>query len=156
MSATPPVRIRPTDDPPSACPLVGRWRIARSVRDHRRGENATFAGWATIGADPAASGQLLWHEEGELVSGAHRGAAHRTMRIVPAGDAWEVRFADGRPFHSLDLAGGACTVVHLCSPDRYDGAFILRTADDLTVRWRVHGPAKDLEIVSDYRRAPDG
>jgi hypothetical protein len=71
---------------------------------------------------------------------------------VPAPGGWRVAFADGRPFHPLDLDGGP--VEHRCGEDRYAGSYRLRDADTLDVRWRVTGPAKDLEIETTYRRAP--
>jgi hypothetical protein len=132
--------------------LRGRWSIERQVRDMRLGHDAVFTGEADIAPAPGAPDELDWREEGELISAAHRGPARRAMRIVPHGAAWEVLFEDGRPFHPLDLSDGGCDVVHLCGADRYDGAFRLETPDRLSVRWRVRGPAKDLEIISDYRR----
>jgi hypothetical protein len=126
------------------------------VRDLRLGHDAAFTGTADIHPADGAPGELSWREEGELVSAAHRGPARRAMRIAPAGASWEVLFDDGRPFHPLDLSGGGCDVVHLCGADRYEGAFRMDGPDHLTVRWRVRGPAKDLEIVSDYRRQAPG
>lgn len=141
-----------TDPFPGACPLAGRWTIERRVRDLRLGHDAAFTGTAEIAPDAGAPGELCWREEGELVSAAHRGPARRVMRITPSGAAWEVLFEDGRPFHPLDLSGGGCDVVHLCGADRYDGAFRIEDPDRVSVRWRVRGPAKDLEITSEYRR----
>lgn len=117
----------------------------------RLGHDAVFTGTADIAPLPGAPDELAWCEEGELVSASHRGPARRAMRVVPAGAAWEVLFEDGRPFHPLDLAQGRCDVVHLCGADRYDGSFHMPAPGRLVVRWRVRGPAKDLEIVSDYR-----
>ena len=129
--------------------LAGAWRIERAVRDMRDGRDAAFTGLAHI----AARGDgLTWIEEGRLVTAGHAGPARRTMRIVPDGTGWEVLFEDGRPFHPLDLSGGDCTVVHLCGRDRYDGTYRFAGADTLFVRWRVTGPAKDLDIRSEYRR----
>jgi hypothetical protein len=82
--------------------------------------------------------------------GAHEGPARRTLAIVPAAGGWAVEFPDGRPFHPLDLDGRP--VEHLCGADRYTGAYRLRDDDTLEVRWRVTGPAKDLEIESTYLR----
>jgi hypothetical protein len=63
-----------------------------------------------------------------------------------------VAFADGRPFHTLDLTAGGCAVEHRCGGDRYDGAYRLTGPDTLEVDWRVTGPRKDLEIRTTYRR----
>jgi uncharacterized protein DUF6314 len=84
--------------------------------------------------------------------GDHEGPAARRLSIAPAGDGWLVSFDDGRPFHALDLAGGACAVEHVCGDDRYAGEYRLIDAGTLAVRWRVTGPGKDLEITTTYRR----
>jgi len=94
---------------------------------------------------------LRWTEHGHLRFGAHDGPAARRLAIVPAGSGWLVEFADGRPFHPLVLDR---PVEHLCGGDRYDGEYRLLDPDTLVVRWRVTGPAKDLEIETTYRRAP--
>lgn len=140
------------DTPPATDPvraLAGAWSIERVVRDLAHGHDAAFTGLAHIAPDGHG---LTWAEEGCLVTEGHAGPARRSLRIAPAGGGWEVLFEDGRPFHPLDLAGGACTVVHLCGRDRYDGTYRLAGADTLFVRWRVTGPAKDLDIRSEYRR----
>lgn len=142
------------DTPPAADPvraLAGAWSIERAVRDLADGHDAAFSGLAHIDPDGQGDG-LIWAEEGRLVTAGHAGRARRTMLIVPAGGGWEVLFEDGRPFHPLDLAGGDCTVVHLCGRDRYDGNYRIAGADTLLVHWRVTGPAKDLDIRSEYRR----
>ena len=142
------------DPPPAADPvraLAGAWSIERVVRDLAHGRDAAFSGLARIAPDDGGDG-LTWAEEGRLVTEGHAGPARRTLRIVPAGGGWEVLFEDGRPFHPLDLDGGDCTVVHLCGRDRYDGTYRMAGDDTLFVRWRVTGPAKDLDIRSEYRR----
>ena len=75
------------------------------------------------------------------------------LRIVPDGAGWLVRFADGRPFHPLDLREGGCAVAHPCGEDRYEGEYRVAGPDELEVRWRLRGPAKDGRIASRYRRA---
>lgn len=138
---------------PRGCPLEGAWRIVRRIDDRRARHEARFHGTARIAPDPALGpGALAWHEEGDLASPAHRGRATRDMRIVPAGDAWEVLFADGRPFHPLDLRSGRCEVVHLCGADRYEGVIELPGPERASIAWRITGPAKDLVIAGDYRR----
>lgn len=144
------------ETPPVADPvraLAGAWSIERVVRDLADGRDAAFSGLARIVSDGDG---LTWTEEGHLVTAGHAGRARRAMRIVPAGDGgWEVLFEDGRPFHPLDLTGGDCTVVHPCGRDRYDGNYRMDGADLLLVRWRVTGPAKNLDIRSEYRRCDE-
>ena len=43
--------------------------------------------------------------------------------------------------------------MHPCGEDRYEGDYRVVGDDELLVRWRVVGPAKDQEILSRYRRA---
>lgn len=122
------------------------------MRDLRAGRDASFTGIATIAPDERRHDELLWHESGVLVGADHRGPASRTMRILRAGAAWEVLFADGRHFHNLDLRTGRCEVDHPCAPDAYHGVFVLRDQALLDVLWRIRGPAKRMEIFSRYSR----
>ena len=61
-----------------------------------------------------------------------------------------MRFADGRPFHPLDLTGRP--VEHLCGEDRYTGEYRLVAPDRFDTSWRIHGPSKDQRIDTSYRR----
>lgn len=141
----------PSIDPPSVRALEGVWKIERAVWDHLRGLRGHFHGTATILPD---GGGYDWDERGRLSMGDFEGDSGRRLRIVPAEDGgWEVCFADGRPFHRLDLSGGDCHPVHLCGADTYRGHYALRGPDRMRIVWRVRGPAKDLELVGDYRRA---
>ncbi|MEU7056518.1 DUF6314 family protein [Streptomyces sp. NPDC046197] len=161
--------------------LAGRWRVERTVRDLASGDEGRFTGTAVFntlagdteggspagsdfeGGDPAGSdfeggdrgGEgLLHHESGRFVwRGASR-PAERTLRFLPGsvpGTA-EVRFADGRPFHDLDLRSGRYVAGHPCAADLYQGEFTVRDADHWRVVWRVRGPAKDLVLTTDYVR----
>jgi hypothetical protein len=122
--------------------LTGRWRIERRVRDLRTGTSGRFRGVATITPDGR------WVEEGTLEFGGYRGPARRELRIVDG----DVFFADGRPFHPLDLTGRP--VEHRCGADRYTGALRLRGPDALDVAWEVTGPHKQQRIDTAYRRIP--
>jgi hypothetical protein len=133
--------------------LAGRWTVERELHDRRSGVRGRFDGTAEFIREGAG---LRWTEEGVLTFGRHRGPARRALRIVPAGKGWEVRFADGRAFHALDLAGGRAVVEHPCGEDLYTGAYEADGPDALVVRWHVTGPAKDLLIVSRYGRGAPG
>lgn len=61
-------------------------------------------------------------------------------------------FADGRPFHGLDLTTGHHVAGHPCAADLYRGEFTVRDADHWRSVWRVGGPAKDLVLTTDYAR----
>ena len=124
-----------------AAELTGRWTVERHVRDLLTGDCGRFEGVATITPDGR------WIEEGTLSFGAYRGPARRELRIAGG----EVRFADGRLFHPLDLTGR--TVEHRCGEDRYTGAYRLRGRDALEIAWDVIGPHKHQRIETSYRRA---
>ncbi|WP_129293061.1 DUF6314 family protein [Streptomyces lydicus] len=138
--------------PDAAAYFFGRWSIERSVCDLRTGAEGSFRGTADFRPDPAGEG-LLHIEEGRLRWGAAVHPASRTLRLRPRPDGTaEIRFADGRPFHDLDLRTGRWRAVHPCAADRYEGEFTVTGADTWQLEWRVGGPAKDQLLRSAYRR----
>ncbi|MGV9250345.1 DUF6314 family protein [Streptomyces sp. NPDC003697] len=97
---------------------------------------------------------LVSRESGTFVWRGVRRPAERTLlflRAGPPGTA-EVRFADGRPFHDLDLRSGRHVADHPCAADLYRGEFTVRDRDHWRTVWRVRGPAKDLVLTTDYAR----
>ncbi|MEU3618571.1 DUF6314 family protein [Streptomyces sp. NPDC006872] len=132
--------------------LAGSWRVTRSVRDRASGDEGRFDGVTVFGA---LNGPGLLHEEsGTFVWLGVARPAERTLRFLPGptpGTA-DVRFADGRPFHDLDLRTGRHIADHPCSADLYRGEFTVRDADRWRTVWRVAGPAKDLLLTTDYAR----
>jgi Family of unknown function (DUF6314) len=130
--------------------LPGEWTVTRVINDGA----GHFEGRVSFAKDPDSPVSLIWHEHGRLRLAGHDGPAGRTLRLEPAATgAWEVRFADGRPFHPLDLASGSDDVTHLCGADTYHGRYAVEGRDRFTVTWRVTGPRKDDLIVSVYERA---
>ncbi|MEY9489745.1 hypothetical protein RKD26_005539 [Streptomyces calvus] len=131
--------------------LSGRWRAERSVRDLASGDRGRFTG--TVDFGPLEGGGLLHHESGAFTWRGVTRPAERTLRFLPGpGGTADVRFADGRPFHDLDLGTGRYVADHPCSADLYRGEFTVRDAGHWRAVWRVRGPAKDLELVTDYAR----
>ncbi|CAM5233896.1 DUF6314 family protein [Streptomyces aurantiogriseus] len=133
--------------------LAGRWRVERSVRDLTSGDEGRFTGRTDF--RPLGEGGGLLHEEsGTFVWQGVARPAERTLRFLPGptpGTA-DVRFADGRPFHDLDLTTGRHVADHPCAADLYRGDFTVRDADRWRTVWRVGGPAKDLLLTTDYVR----
>jgi hypothetical protein len=125
--------------------LCGEWSVRRVINDGADG----FTGTASFSARGDA---LRWSERGRLRLAGYAGPARRTYLIVPDGEAWAVRFDDGRPFHPLDLRRGHAEVEHLCGPDTYRGVYDVAGADRFSVTWVVTGPGRADTIVSDYRR----
>ncbi|MBQ1091158.1 DUF6314 family protein [Streptomyces sp. B93] len=136
--------------------LAGRWRVERSVRDLTTGDEGRFTG--TTDFRHLDGSGLLHHESGTFVWQGVARPAERTLRFLPgpAPGTADVRFADGRAFHDLDLTTGRHTADHPCSADLYRGEFSVRDRDRWRTVWRVRGPAKDLVISTDYTREAAG
>ncbi|OKH98420.1 hypothetical protein A6A06_30065 [Streptomyces sp. CB02923] len=150
--------------------LAGWWTIDRTVLDVRTGTQGTFRGTAHFRPEGpeesdalkdsessgggAASGAVLLHvEEGELTWNGTTAPAARTLRLCPHPDGTaDVTFADGRPFHDLDLRTGHWTTRHPCAADLYDGEFTVVSPGEWHLRWQVGGPAKAQLLCSVYRR----
>ncbi len=132
--------------------LAGRWRVERSMRDLASGEEGRFAGATTFA--PLDGGGLLHRESGTFTWQGVTRPAERTLRFLPgaAHGTADVRFADGRPFHDLDLTSGRHIADHPCAADLYRGEFTVRDEDHWRTVWRVRGPAKDLVLTTDYTR----
>ncbi|WP_331771781.1 DUF6314 family protein (plasmid) [Embleya sp. NBC_00888] len=140
--------MRPVPD--TAAYLVGRWSIDRAVTDERSGARGTFVGTAVF---RRTDDELLEMESGEFVWAGTANPASRTHRLVPRADGTvDVLFADGRPFHHLDLRTGRWHTRHPCAADRYDGEFTVVSQDEWHLLWRVEGPTKTQTLTSVYRR----
>ena len=138
--------------------FVGIWDLDRSIEDRRSPACGTFTGRASLteisaAAESAAAERLCYEETGELVFGAYRGPAHRTLEYVRLHDASVLLcFADGRPFIDVDLREGHCTRTHDCGEDRYEISMAAISHDLVEERWRVRGPQKDYDAVTTLRR----
>ncbi|MFG2355356.1 DUF6314 family protein [Streptomyces sp. NPDC048521] len=136
--------------------LAGRWRVRRSVRDLASGDEGHFDGTTVFGA--LEGGGLLHEESGTFTWRGVPRPATRTLRFLPgrAPGTVDVRFADGRRFHDLDLRSGRYVADHPCAADLYRGEFTVRDADHWRTVWRVGGPAKALVLTTDYVRERGG
>ncbi|WFB06068.1 DUF6314 family protein [Streptomyces sp. LX-29] len=136
--------------------LSGWWTVERAVVDLASGASGRFHGTAEF--RPSDDGSCVLHiEEGELTWAGTTRRASRTLRLLPRPDGTaEVAFADGRPFHVLDLRGGHWAARHLCSADRYDGDFTAVSPDEWRLRWHAVGPSKNQRMESTYRRRGRG
>jgi hypothetical protein len=128
--------------------LDGRWEIKRVIN----GGEGRFTGDAVF--QSAKDGGAVWRETGRLVLAGFDGPVHRTLLLGrgAAPGAWQVRFDDGRPFHSLDLRTGCWSAEHQCGPDVYRGRFAVLDPAWMTICWQVTGPARADVIATDYRR----
>jgi hypothetical protein len=142
--------MRSVPVPDTAAYLAGQWSVDRAVVDERSGARGTFIGTAVF---RQIGDELLEVESGEFVWAGIANRASRTHRLVARGDGTaDVLFADGRPFHHLDLRTGHWSTTHPCAADRYDGEFTVVSPDEWHLRWWVEGPAKTQVLTSVYRR----
>lgn len=130
------------DVPPTA--LLGRWRLARRLRDARL--HGAFAGALTLTADGDG---VRWDEAGTLRWAGQDIPATRRYLLRPGADGWWVHFEDGRPFHPWTPGEW---VTHPCRADVYRGLVTVDGPDRWRVLWDVAGPAKDQRIVSRLTR----
>jgi Family of unknown function (DUF6314) len=136
--------------------LQGRWRVRRTVRDLASGATGSFEGTAAF-TRLEPSGVLAHREEGGFTWLGVTRTARREHRYHPGPDGTAlVCFADGRPFHPLDLRTGRCVADHPCAADRYRGRFTVLGPDRWRVVWTVAGPEKDLVLTTVHDRLRSG
>ncbi len=136
--------------PDLAAFLRGRWDIERHIDDHRRGLAGRFSGIGTYA--PHTDG-LEYREAGTLAYGRHAvEAVQRHLYRLASRARAEVRFADGRRFHDLDLSRGVWFCRHPCGADLYTGTFRVLGADAWTQIWEVEGPDKRATLAATFRR----
>jgi hypothetical protein len=123
--------------------LRGSWRIDRDILDGGGTPVGRFTGWGRFEADTEVRGLLRYLEEGTLQLASYEAPASRRLGYLVAGARAEVVFADGRPFHDLDLGGGSYAVEHACGADLYRGRFEVISDHVWRHEWSVIGPQKD-------------
>lgn len=132
--------------------LEGTWSLERAIRDDRQVGNGVLGGSAAFLPEGNC---LLYREIGRLRFGNYDDEVSREYRYsFPEPCIAQVSFADGRPFHDLDLRGGEACVRHLCGNDIYDGVIRTETLNRWSAVWTVSGPRKSLQISSCYQRTP--
>ncbi|MEW1928013.1 DUF6314 family protein [Streptomyces sp. NPDC088360] len=137
--------------------LAGSWTVERTARDLAGNAEGHFTG--TTAFMPLDDGEgLLHHESGTFTWRGTARPAERTLRFLPGDEPGTARvtFADGRPFHDLDLRTGRHTADHPCALDLYRGEFEVDDARHWRTRWRVAGPTKDLILTTAYTRHVTG
>ncbi len=124
--------------------MLGDWGLERRLDDHRTGLTGELVGQASVALHPTAEGRAATYTEaGDLRFGSHVSSATRRLEIeaLPDGSVL-LRFADGRPFITLDLRKGESQGVHECGADRYELLTVVRGVNVIEERWQVSGPAK--------------
>lgn len=135
--------------------LRGHWLFERKVFDATRNQEVTANGQAhyldeMMNAKPG----LRYREDGEVDLD---GVSVQTEReyiygFLADGGVAEVRFADGRFFHVLDLSKGMVRVEHQCGEDLYQGLFRVLTDQAWLSVWRITGPRKSQVITTHFIR----
>jgi hypothetical protein len=131
--------------------LTGDWRIDRSVR-HADGQFSMFAGSATF--SNRADGALDYCESGvHRVRDQELPAEQRYVYGFSEPGVAEVRFGDGRFFHTMRLSSRPATALHVCGDDHYSGTF--RTVGEAAWEaiWDVRGPSKQYVSTTLFERA---
>lgn len=132
--------------------FAGLWRLERRIDDRLAGQVIAARGTARLVADGA--GGLVYDEEVLLkLPGRAPVPGHRRYLWQKNGEGFDVRFADGRFFHRIDLSATAPACRHDCAPDLYKGRHDFAAWPVWSVSWRVRGPRKDYRMQTTYRRA---
>lgn len=132
--------------------LMGGWAVERLLKSGTAGHRGTFTGEAEFSPEPGGAAAAAYHEHGRLRWPTYDGPAGRRLRYELTGDGvLAVRFADGRPFHTVELRGGRAAHVHPCGEDLYVGTLTVVDEDEWRQVWRVSGE-HPLEIRTRFRR----
>lgn len=130
--------------------FVGRWRVDRVIFDASGARIGAFTGSLTFAVD---DGVLVYHEDGVLDFGSHRGPATRTLHYAVTGPGQaDVHFGYGDFFHEVDLREGSWSTRHPCRDDLYQGEYRIIDADHWQQEWVVAGPTKNHTMSTDFRR----
>lgn len=122
--------------------LLGDWRLARRLADHRTGLSGTVSGRLSLRSE---RGQITWVEQGTLLWNGARLPVSRSYRMRRAGEGWWLYFSDGRPFHAW-IPGQ--WVRHPCREDSYRGLITITGPDHWRTLWEVNGPDKAQRITT--------
>lgn len=132
--------------------FVGRWSLVRAIDDRAEDRTGSLMGEAVFRPSGGPGGELVYEEKGKLqLDGvAPLMAERRYLWRQAEGNAIEVHFEDGRPFHRISLDQTMPFDTHFCSPDVYDIVYDLRNWPKWECSVRVEGPKKTYRLVSRY------
>ena len=137
--------------PKALADFEGTWRIVRRINDHRARSTITGEGSAVFSPEGAG---LLYTEELQLqFPGQPAIQGSRRYCWAEADGHVQVVFADGRPFHRIDLDMDVPEDVHHCDPDTYAVTYDLKGWPDWSTVWRVAGPNKNYTMATSFTRS---
>ena len=132
--------------------FTGLWQLERRIDDRRAARAGRLTGTARV---TPASGGLAYLEQGVLtLDGAAPMTAARALLWREAEGRIEVRFDDGRFFHSFPADAPEPVAEHPCGPDLYRVRYDFRAWPRWRSEWRAQGTHKDYRLVSVYDPAP--
>ena len=131
--------------------FAGHWQVQRRIDDRHGGMQGDFAGHAVL--VPVGADGLDYSETGQMQFGA-AAPMQATRRYLWqfCTDLVQVRFSDGRDFHSFVPAGQVAGSDHPCGEDYYTVTYDFTCWPRWRATWVVQGPRKDYTSVTDYRR----
>ncbi|MFT7649298.1 MAG: hypothetical protein ACI8Y4_004059 [Candidatus Poriferisodalaceae bacterium] len=130
--------------------LAREWTLEREILHRDSDTSARIRGAAFW--EVAEAGALTYVERGVLEVGGYVGDVRQSYRFsIRTPTSADVFFADGRPFHTVDLANGRSDITHLCEPDTYLGIYEVTSTEELRVTWDVRGPRKDYLSTTTLR-----
>mgnify|MGYP000026460516 CR=1 FL=1 len=135
--------------------FLGNWTVERHIHDQGGKRLGRFEGIVQFSR---AGEHVCYAEEGLMQYGGQ--AQFKASRVYqwrfPGGARIEVKFADGRDFHSIDFVRGSVSASHFCAPDKYDVTYDFGNWPEWSTEWHVEGPRKAYRMMSIFRRAaPD-
>ena len=135
--------------------FAGTWQLTRRITDRHGQMQGEFAGTAML--MPVGDDLLDYVETGQMRLGAAPVmAATRAYLWQFGAERVQVRFADGRDFHSFAPRGQAAGTDHPCGDDHYTVVYDFTRWPLWRATWVVTGPRKDYTSVTDYTRSRDG
>lgn len=136
---------------------LGTWAVQRSIKDNLAASLGVFRGTATlsVGCSCAAldTSHARYLEEGMHYFNGRVTPAQRRLEFAPlVGNAVAVYFSDGRPFYDFDISHMTASRIHMCGDDEYEITIQVISSQLMQEFWRVRGPAKNYDAVTQMRR----
>ena len=132
----------------------GVWRFRRKIIDRKLGQISQGQGTLRLSRD---GDDLRYDEEVTLDMPGQppiTGTRAYLWRACPSGI--EVRFDDGRAFHTIGLSARAPSDVHYCDPDIYRVSYDMGHWPVWSATWDVSGPRKDYRMETLFARDRSG
>lgn len=133
--------------------LSGSWDIQRTVTENGPSASGSGEFIGTVSIEPSDTG-LVYREQGALRWQSSTAEVSREYLLRRTEDpaVLDWYFDHGGFFHRLDLSTGSWQAEHPCAADLYRAEYRVLSPQELSVIWRVHGPAKHQLLSSRWTR----